>query len=183
MGLSLLAPPPADPTIARRLLATTAFVPPERAVLRGVVPWTLLELKIAVHHGDQTDVVPLQVVPPGLETHTERILRSSRARWFRPHELPPALATEVQRELDGWRSRHRRSIRSASALVRAEHGYRMTFRTAEEAVTIELALAPPRIVHEERCPILKPRRSVLGSLRTLFSGGAAPSRSRASGGA
>jgi len=183
MGLSLLAPPPADPAIARRLLATTAYTPPERAVLAALVPWTLFELKIAVHHGTDTDVVPLQLIPPGLAPHAERVIRSSRAPWFRPDELPPALLDSVRGELDGWRCRRRRPIRNASVLVRAEHGYRMTFRTPTEQVTIELALAPPRIAHEERCPVLEPKRTLLGSLRTLFSGGAAPSRSRASGGA
>ena len=108
---------------------------------------------------------------------------SSRAPWVRPDELPPALLDSVRGELDGWRCRRRRPIRNASVLVRAEHGYRMTFRTPTEQVTIELALAPPRIAHEERCPILEPKRTLLGSLRTLFNGGAAPSRSRASGGA
>lgn len=183
MGLSLLTPPPADPTIARRLLATTAFTPPERAVLGAVVPWTLVELKVAVYHGHETEVVPVQQVPAGLEPHVERILRSSRARWFRPAELPPSLAEAVGHELDRWRQRRKLAIRGASALVRAEHGYRMTFRTETEQVTIELALAPPRIVHEERCPVLKPRPSWLGRLRTLIAGGAEPSRSRASGGA
>jgi hypothetical protein len=80
------------------------------------------------------------------------------------------------------RGRARRgAIRNASVLVRAEHGYRMIFRTTEEVVTVELALSPPRIVHEERCPVLPPQRTVLGWFRTLFSGGAGPSRSRASG--
>jgi len=184
MGLSLLAPPPADPSIARRLLATTAYAPPPRAVLASLVPWTLFELKIAVHHGCDTDVVPLQLIPPGLAPHAERVIRSSRAPWFRPDELPPALLDSVRGELEGWQSRRRRSIRNASVLVRAEHGYRMTFRTEDELVTIELALAPPRIVDEQRCPVLRPRRTLLGALRTLFSGGGAgPSRSRASGGA
>lgn len=183
MGLDLLSPPPADPTIARRLLATTAYRPPERAVLASVVPWTLVEVKIAVHHGKETDVVPLLVVPPGLEPHVERVVRSSRATWTRPHALSAPMTERIQGALEQWRARRRRAIRSASALVRAEHGYRMTFRTEAEAVTIELALAPPRIVHEERCPVLRPRPSLIGRLRTLIAGGAAPSRSRASGGA
>lgn len=183
MGLRLLAPPPADPAIASRLLATTAFVAPERAVLASLVPWTLFELKIAVHHGSDTDVVPLQLIPPGLAPHAERIIRSSRAPWFRPDELPPALLDSVRGELEGWRSRRRRAIRNASVLVRAEHGYRMTFRTETEQLTIELALAPPRIAHEERTPVLKPKPSLVARLRTFIAGGAAPSRSRASGGA
>ncbi len=182
MALSLLAPPPADPSIARRLLDTTAFQPPERGVLAAVVPWTLYELKLAVHHGRETDVVPLQLLPPGLLADPERVIRSSRARWSRPDELPEPLLGRVRRELAGWRARRRdRTIRNASVLVRAEHGYRMTFRTQEELVTVELALSPPRIVHEERCPVLKPQRTLFGALRTLFSGGAGPSRSRASG--
>jgi len=182
MALSLLAPPPADPAIARRLLDTTAFTVPERAVLGAVVPWTLFELKLAVHHGPHTEVIPLQLVPPVLAADPERVVRSSRAPWSRPAELPTHLLDPVQRELEAFRAR-RGAIRNASVLVRAEHGYRMTFRTSEEVLTLELALSPPRIVHEERCPVLKPQRTLFGWCRSLFSGGAGPSRSRASGGA
>lgn len=182
MALSLLAPPPADPSIARRLLDTTAFRVPERAVLGAVVPWTLFELKLAVHLSQGTQVIPIMLVPPMLEADTELVIRSSRAPWFRPAELPEHLLEPVQRELDTFRAR-RGPIRNASVLVRAEHGYRMIFRTPEEILTLELALSPPRIVFDERCPVLKPRRSLFGALRTLIGGGAAPSRSRASGGA
>ena len=53
----------------------------------------------------------------------------------------------------------------AHVLVRAEHGYRLTFRTSVEQHVIELAVTPRRVIDERIVPI--PRRSMLDVVRDV----------------
>ena len=183
MSLSPLQPPPADPEIARRLLATTAFEVPPLAVLQEVVPWTLHEAKMAVHRfSGQVEVITFTLVPEWLRPEEERILRTSGAGWHRPAALPPAVLEAARHELERWRRQRGLEPRSASVVARAEHGYRMRFRTESEELCLDLAVSPPRIVREERTPVARAEHALVGAVRrlgraswTLIAGGAASS--------
>ena len=145
MRLEPLQSPPADPALARRLLATTAFEPPDRAVLDPVEPWTLYEARVAIH-ALRGDALRFSLTPPHLRDLESLVLRTSSARWERPMVLPPALLDATHARLAEWEARTGRPHGGAHLLVRAEHGYRMVFRASEQVVTVDLAVTPPRVV-------------------------------------
>ncbi|MAQ13340.1 MAG: hypothetical protein CMN30_00870 [Sandaracinus sp.] len=164
MPLIPLQPPPADPVIARRLLDTTVYVPPPRSALDPVEPWTVFEVRVAVHAANP-DVLRFALTPPALRDQEERILRTSGAPWERPSELPSAILAAVRLRLTDWERRTGSGYDGAHVLVRAEHGYRLTFRTSVEQHVVELAVTPPRIIDERIVSI--PRRSMLDVVRDV----------------
>ena len=156
-SVSAHAPPPADFEVARRLLSATAFVAPEMAVLGPLVPWAAHEARLSVHvSAEDVETIPFRLVPPHLASAVDRLFRSSWAAWRRSDPLPEEILAEANRHLELWRRRRMVPVKSASVLVRTEHGYRFRFHTNEHDLDVDVAASPPRIIREVQIPIERP---------------------------